>query len=192
VSGRPRGPVCELCDWVHDEIRRPGWAVRRLWVRQGLHQTMRAVVTDRGHFTVGLLPVGRGERITIQAERDPASFREHGPFIEGADHRGWKLCERCHQFAPDTKESLRARLEWRCDACEGRETDTLLVPRGHGLEAALPIMTVAMHYEGCTQKPIDRREDDTLPPVRLLRVLRRLSGEERGYKLMDITPKRFD
>lgn len=66
VWGRPKGPVCEFCRWVHndtDETPREGWAERRKRFARGkIAAVMGFMRAGQGFVTLGEIAVPKGAK----------------------------------------------------------------------------------------------------------------------------------
>ncbi len=92
--GRPRGAPCPLCGFVHDEIARPGWAIRRKRFERGkIVSAVGAVAPNVGLQTIGAFEVPRdASRIKrIEVRLSPC----RGPFMGHEDLDGRRFCLTC-------------------------------------------------------------------------------------------------
>lgn len=96
--GRPKGVPCPLCGFVHDDIARPGWAIRRKRFERGKVVAATAGVLPGGHFqTIGTFAIPPGARRIARIELRVSPCR--GPFL-GREDRDWRrfclTCKRPH------------------------------------------------------------------------------------------------
>ncbi len=106
--GRPKGPVCELCGWIHndtDETPREGWANRRKRFERGkVVAVMGTVPHGQGFVRLGEVTVPKGAKAITKIG---FSFQPcRGPFSGPGDEQGRRYCKSCgryHFVAADTR-----------------------------------------------------------------------------------------
>lgn len=93
--GRSKGNSCLQCGFVHDEIARPGWAIRRKKFERGKVVTVvGGVAPNVGLQTLGRFTVPRGVSKIIRIEFHSSPCR--GPFIGPEAEDGRRFCLTCN------------------------------------------------------------------------------------------------
>lgn len=133
--GRSKGSPCPLCGFVHDEVARPGWAIRRKKFERGKVVAAAAGVVPGGQLqTLGTFVVPPGvkkiRRIVVRVS--PC----RGPFIGRGDGDGRRFCLTCNRPHFDARKPLP------------RKCSFMLTRDGRMIQCDLP-----SHHDGAHQVP---------------------------------------
>ncbi len=109
--GRPKGVVCPLCGFVHDDVARPGWASRRKRFERGKVVTVLGdVAPNVGFQTLGEITVPPGVSNIKRIELKLSMCR--GPFVGPEDSDGRRFCLTCKRphFDARKPEPMKCRF----------------------------------------------------------------------------------
>lgn len=134
--GRSKGLTCSLCGFMHDEIARPGWAIRRKKFERGKVVTVVGGVTPNvglltlGRFTV---PSGVTKIARIELRRSPC----RGTFVGPGDREGRRFCLTCNRPHFDARKPTPGKCHFmmirdgrmiQCDLQPGHADDHEVPP----------------------------------------------------------------
>ncbi len=133
--GRPKGNPCPLCRFEHDEVARPGWAVRRKKFERGKVVAVVAGVVPGGQRqTMGTFVVPRGVSKIARIEFRISQCR--GPFIGRGDADGRRFCRSCNRPHFDARKPPPGKC-WFMMIRDGRMIQCGLQP-GHEGDHQVP------------------------------------------------------